>query len=365
MLSHPAAREGPDRNDKVTSGWYGPDVAEAQFRTPDTYGSDQTGLVWGYTFRPGEAASTINSDSASSWLDTAADDADGFGWLHFSLANAATERWLGQHESLPPTFFEALHDSGGSTRIEQDGDWLVVIIHDVLFDSAFDAADVSTVSLCVGPRVLVSARPKQLRSIDRLRAAVRGGETFRSSVDLLAHLLRDQANVLVEIVRHTTRKVDAVEDSLLRHRLALSRGELGTMRRSLVRLQRLLAPEPAALFRLLSRPPAWIGEPDLQDLRQAAEEFNTAVADSVALVERVKLIQEELAALVNEQNNRTLFVLTLVTVLALPFNVIASLFGMNVGGIPWAESPYGFAIVVVFTALTAFLAYAMLQRRGE
>jgi zinc transporter len=89
------------------------------------------------------------------------------------------------------------------------------------------------------------------------------------------------------------------------------------------------------------------------------------VADSVALVERIKLIQEELAALVNEQNNRTLFVLTLVTELALPFNVIASLFGMNVGGIPWAGSPYGFAIVVVMTLMTAIFAYAMLKRRGE
>jgi zinc transporter len=321
--------------------------------------------VWGYALRAGEPAAAIDAGAAVSWVDAAVDDPDGFCWLHFSLANAASERWLRQQASLPQTFLEALAGGGGSTRIEQDGDWLVVVIHDVLFESAFDEADVSTVSLCVGPRVIVSARPRQLRSIDRLRAAVRGGETFRSSVDLLSHLLRDQANVLVEILRHTTRKVDLVEDSLLRHRLAMSRGELGTTRRALVRLQRLMAPEPAALFRLLSRPPAWVSGPDLQDLRQSAEEFNTAVADSVALVERIKLIQEELAALVNEQNNRTLFVLTLVTELALPFNVIASLFGMNVGGIPWAGSPYGFAIVVVMTLMTAIFAYAMLKRRGE
>jgi Mg2+ and Co2+ transporter CorA len=38
--------------------------------------------------------------------------------------------------------------------------------------------------------------------------------------------------------------------------------------------------------------------------------------------------------LINEQNNRSLFVLTTVTVLALPINIIAGLLGMNVGGIP-------------------------------
>ncbi|PYJ50209.1 MAG: hypothetical protein DME83_10125, partial [Verrucomicrobia bacterium] len=65
-----------------------------------------------------------------------------------------------------------------------------------------------------------------------------------------------------------------------------------------------------------------------------------------ALVERVKQLQEELAALVNEQTNRTLFVLTVVTVLALPINLVAGLFGMNVGGIPLAQHPYGFLLVV-------------------
>jgi zinc transporter len=119
----------------------------------------------------------------------------------------------------------------------------------------------------------------------------------------------------------------------------------------MVRLQRLLAPEPAALFRLLSRPPSWLSEHDVQDLRQSAEEFSTAVADCAALVERVKVLQEELAALINEQTNRTLFVLTVVTVLALPFNVIAGLFGMNVGGIPFSDHEHGFLWVLVFVTL--------------
>jgi zinc transporter len=105
---------------------------------------------------------------------------------------------------------------------------------------------------------------------------------------------------------------------------------------------------------------------ELQNLQQAAEEFSTAVSDSAALVERVKLLQEELAALVNEQTNRTLFELTLVTVLALPINVVAGLFGMNVGGIPFTEHEYGFFLIVgPLLALTACLAYLALDRRRD
>ena len=52
----------------------------------------------------------------------------------------------------------------------------------------------------------------------------------------------------------------------------------------------------------------------------------------------------------------TLFTLTLVTVLALPINIVAGLFGMNVGGIPLAEHPHGFWVLVGLIAAFTVLA---------
>jgi zinc transporter len=339
-------------------------VIGALVDTMDTsFGSDRNGLVWGYVLRPRRAAAPIDADAAANLLAAPSDDETWFLWLHFSLSNTATERWLRQHAGLPESFLAGLRDSGVSTRLEQEEESLVAVIHDVLLDFGFDAADVATAFLCVGPRMLVSARPRPLRSLDRLRAAVKAGQAFDSPVDLLAHLLREQANVLVEIVRKSTERVDAIEDALLANRISFTRGELSALRRMLVRLQRLLAPEPAALFRLLARPPAWVAEPEVQDLRQSAEEFSAVVADSAALGERIRLVQEELAARISEQSNRILFMLTLVTVLAVPFNLIGGMFGMNVGGIPLREHPHGFAIIVAVVALcTAAAAWLTLRR---
>ena len=195
---------------------------------------------------------------------------------------------------------------------------------------------------------------------------MQAGQVFRSPIELLSYLLRDQASVLFEIVRRSTKRVDPLEDRLLAKRISVSRSELGSLRQMLVRLQRVLAPEPAAFFRLLNRPPDWMTGAELQNLQQAAEKFSTAISETEALVERVKQLQEELAALVDAQTNRTLFVLTLVTVLALPINLVAGLFGMNVGGIPLAQHPYGFFLVVSpLLVLTAFLAYWGLAKRRD
>ena len=125
---------------------------------------------------PGEPASPVGCDGAASALRPGREgDSGSFVWLHFSLANAASERWLRQNLSLPGEFHASLHEPIGSTRLEQDGDSLVAVIHDVMFDFTVDTADVSTVALCVEPRILVSARPRPLRSLDRLRGIGEGG----------------------------------------------------------------------------------------------------------------------------------------------------------------------------------------------
>ncbi len=328
------------------------------------YGSDQNGLVCGYLFTPARTVAPIDSAAAAEWLASGKLPADSFVWLHFSLTNANSEPWMTSHLSLPESFKESLKESVGSTRLEQEGDALVAVIHDVMFDFTFDAAGVSTVILCLEPRLLLSARIRPLRSVDKLRNSIKAGETFRSSAELLSSLLRDQSDVLVEILRKTTTRVNGIEDSMLENRVSSNRRELGSLRGMLVRLQRLLAPEPAALFRLLNRPPPWMNDRDVQDLREAAEEFSTAANDSAALVERVKLLQEEMGATVNEQTNKTLFVLTMVTVLALPINLISGMFGMNVGGIPLAGSPHGFLVIITIVGtITSLLVWLTLGRR--
>lgn len=326
------------------------------------YGSDDAGLICGYLFDVAAPEPVRAVDSAQAAESLAAGTAAGaFLWLHFNLSHAQAERWLLRHAGLSGIFFETLREGLHSTRIERADDSLIAVINDVHFDFSFEPSEISTLWISVGPRLVVTARTQPLRSVDALRTAVKAGEAPRSSTELLEHLLRVQADVLVKIVRDVTGRIDEIEDALLAGRLDHKRARLGELRRVLVRLQRLLAPEPAALFRLLQSPPAWMAEPDVLELRGSTEEFSVVLRDMVGLQERIKLLQEEIAADVNEDNNRSLFVLTVVTVLALPINILAGLFGMNVGGIPLADHRHGFwivvAIVMSFTAVAAWVAF--------
>src|SRR5437899_10912935 len=195
-------------------------VAEQSQNTDPASGSDQNGLLWGFHFVPNQPARSITSEEAINFLSAPGPAApDEFLWLHFSLSNAASEPWLRRYLTLPDTFYESLHSDVDYTHLEQDADSLVARIHDVLLDFTFPAP-VATTSLCLKPRVVVSAHLRPWRSIDQLRAAVEAGQVFRSPIEVLSRLFRDQASVWVDIARRATKRVDPMEERLLPKRIS-------------------------------------------------------------------------------------------------------------------------------------------------
>lgn len=335
------------------------------------YGSDPKGLICGFEFSPGAPPRPVSlDDPVLQRLKQAGPDGSNEGhfiWLHFNLSDAGVRHTLTHDLQASAEFLDALDQGSRSTRIENAQSTLVAVVNDVAYEFAFDPSEIATLWMQVQPHLLITARIHPLRSVDRLRQSVRQGQRFPSTVSMLTELMQDQGRVLEHIVRQASDQVDSIEDQLLSGRLAARRSDLSRLRRVMVRLERLLAPEPGALFRLMRTPPAWIRSGDLEELRQTSDEMSLVLNDMGALKERIKLLQEEIAAQAAEQSNRSLFALTAVTVLALPINLIAGLMGMNVGGIPWAEDPRGFWFVAggVFsvTGLSALWFFRRSMRR--
>mgnify|MGYP000889924637 CR=1 FL=1 len=314
------------------------------------YGADERGIICAYRFDGVGPAQPVDAAEAIGIWTTAPRDSAGFVWLHVNLSHAAAERWLRAHAQMPDDFFDAIGEGSRSSRIERDGDTLFAVVNDATFDFSFDASDIATLWISVRAGLVITARRHPLCSVDRLRAAVKRGEVIDSSVALLDHLLRDESDELQHIARRASERIDEIEDQLIAQRTGEHAAELARLRRLTVRLQRLMAPEPGALVRLLSNPPGWLGREDLQRLREASDDFGVSLRDIATLQDRIRLLQDEASARVAEANNRSLFMLTMVTVLALPINLTAGLLGMNVGGIPLAQHEHGFVYVLLAIA---------------
>lgn len=204
------------------------------------YGSDSSGLICGFVFSDISVGRAIDAAEALDWLQLPAEErANQFIWLHFNLSNVLAQKWMRGKLLLTDAFFDALSDDSRSTRIENAKGSLIPVINDVVYDFSFALSEISTLWLTVQPEMLVSARVRPLRSIDRLRQTVRQGCEFGSPVALLIHLLHDQGDEMQQIVRKASMQVDGIEDSLLAGSLGQNRADLGRLRRVFVRLQRL------------------------------------------------------------------------------------------------------------------------------
>ncbi|NYH14093.1 CorA family divalent cation transporter [Paraburkholderia bryophila] len=242
--------------------------------------ADHFPLDRGYLFSVNGVGREIDANTAIEWLKRRDDTSREFIWLHFHDIPTVLEGWPLQHVQLPEAFGDTLKEGSSSTRITHVYQTLIAVLNDVEYDlERKTSLKVATLWVNVGVHCLISVRNSPLRSVNQLRLAVEAGETFRSPMALLIHLRQEQADVLIDIVRMAAQAANDVDETLLAGRLP-TRSGLGGIRRDLVRVRRLLAPEPAALFRLVNRPPHWVVEEDAQLLRQSAEEFSLTLLSS-------------------------------------------------------------------------------------
>lgn len=324
---------------------------------PD-FNNEVAGLIHGYLFNPDAPPQRLNAREAAQLARHTLPDGC-FLWLHINLNHARAERWVQDHFSVDDDFFDEIHSASPRTRLAQQNDALLAVLNDVTFSKEERNTQNATLWIWCRPQVMVSARYRPVGMIERMHQQI-DRLCFSAPDAMLLWLLGEQEAQLEQVVRRSSQAVDAIEEQLLSAAIKANRSELGHLRRMLLRVQRLLAPEPAALFRLLNRPPNWLNREPLSELRIFTEEFSAALNDLASLMERIRLLQEEIAARLMEQSNRTLFLLTSITVLALPINIVAGFFGMNVGGIPLANNPHGFLllvlVVLVFTLVAGWLA---------
>lgn len=212
------------------------------------FDDEVTGLIYGHLFRSGKPPARLNSQQVCQAYQTLP-PGDGFVWLHLNLNHAAAEKWLKNHFAISDFFFHEIRHGSHTTRIERQGDDLFAVLNDVIFHPEDSNPETATLWLYCCRGLVVTVRHKPVRLIERLLGRLTTLQ-LASSTELLAHLLEEQEEVLEQVVRQANQYVDTIEDRLLTHRVKRNRTELGRMRRMLLRFQRLLAPEPAALFRL-------------------------------------------------------------------------------------------------------------------
>jgi zinc transporter len=138
-----------------------------------------------------------------------------------------------------------------------------------------------------------------------------------------------------------------VEDQVLTSENHQLRSQLAALRRQAISLRRYLSPQREALSRLLTEKLSWLDESDRIRLREVYDQLIRHIEDLDEARDRAAVTQEQLVNSLAEQMNNKMYILSIVAAIFLPLGFLTGLLGINVGGIPGADSKMGFAVFVL------------------
>lgn len=216
----------------------------------------------------------------------------------------------------------------------------------------------------MGPRSLVSGRRGPVESPDATRTTAEKGRPIPSPVLLLETMMSYVAASMSETGQRLADELDGIEDHVIDGRVHDER-RLGPIRRAAVRLYRQLLGLSAVFYRLEEDDSAQhLDGPAVAVGARLAQRIDALDRDVGALGERARLLQDEVAARVAEESNRQLYVLSILSALFLPPTFITGLFGMNLKGMPFADDPRGFGVVIGLSLASAAATYGIIRILG-
>ncbi|MCB1830373.1 MAG: zinc transporter ZntB [Chromatiaceae bacterium] len=284
-------------------------------------------------------------------------------WVHLDFTKQGTHQWLEQESGLDPLIAEALIADETRPRCAAIDGGLLLSLRGVNSNPGSEPEDMVSVRLfCTGERV-ISTRRRQLLSITDLVEALERGDGPRTLGDLTAILAERLIERMISVINELEERIDDMEENIIMEAGQESRGNILDLRREIIMLRRYIAPQRDAMNKLSTVDAAWLGKKNRHQLRESSDTITRHVEDLDSARDRASVAYEELSSRLSEQMNSRMYVLSLVAGLFLPLGFLTGLLGVNVGGIPLADNPWGFLEVVVFLTFLVVVQVVVFRRK--
>ncbi|MGD8428962.1 MAG: zinc transporter ZntB [Ectothiorhodospiraceae bacterium] len=302
--------------------------------------TENDGLICAYCWQPDGAAESID------WPGVEAVARSGSPyWVHLDRTAEATRRWLAEESGLEPLVAEALLQEETRPRMVTIGNGMLIILRGVNLNPGADPEDMVSIRMWVDADRVISLRGKRLLAVEDVRGEIAAGHGPRSPGELLCAIARALVERMGPVLQDLEDGLDALEERLMGQQRREMRTHLIGLRRQGIILRRYIAPQRDVLTRLATERLPLLDDALRNRLRETADRVTRYVEDLDAVRDRAAVVQEELAATLSDQMNRTLYVLSLVGTVFLPLGFITGLLGVNLGGIPGTENPVAFAVL--------------------
>ena len=265
-------------------------------------------------------------------------------WVHWDINEDPAREWLSNMSGL-----DAATASGfiaGETRprtvITKAG--ILQILRAVNHTVGSEPEDLVSIRVWIDEHRIISGRRRFILSEVDISNALEQGLGPKTPSEFLITLNDRLTLHLAEVIEEIDEQVDQLETDILTEQSYKLRPLISELRRQAISIRRYLAPQREALYRLTMEETALLSHDERMVMREVTDRVVRYVEDLDSSRDKATIIQEELTSRMAEQLNKQMLLLAIVAVIFMPITFLSGLLGVNIKGIPGADSPWAFPV---------------------
>jgi zinc transporter len=317
-------------------------------------------LLFGRVLDGEGGARTIGWEAAQAWRR-------GLGhevlWLHFDRTAPGVQEWLEGH-GIPEPTAELLISDETRPRAFREGDALVATLRGVNFNPGAEPEDMVSIQVWSDGARVFTLRRHSMQTTREVAGELDEGAGPRDAGGLITLLIERMIARMNHSIVDMNEAIDELELAPVDDDPGGMLARITAIRHNCLGLQRHMAPQHDALEAIRREAPKWFEDHDRREIAEAIDRLRRYLDDINISKESAVVLLDELRAFTAARSERTNFLLAIVASIFLPLTFITGLIGMNVVGIPYADHPYSFWVIVAFCAAIA-LAQVWLFRRWK
>ena len=315
------------------------------------------------TIEPTDDAVTfrIGLDGQGGLIEQA--DGAGLRWTHYRSDDAKLVQQLVRDRRLLDNIAESLMSPNARPRAVQIEDGILVVLRGVNSNPGADPEDMVSMRAWFDAERVVSISPRRVFAIEDVHAGLSKGKGPTTPMEVLVHIADSIVERMRPIVDGLEDTVEELHDRLLADGPKELQRPLADLRHVVAQLRRHMAPQRDALRRLVDMKSALLTDEARLELMHTADRQSRYVEDIDSVRERATVLQDDLNNSVASQMNRNMYLMSIIAAVFLPLGLLTGLLGINVGGMPGAESRWAFWIVCALLVVIAIAEVWYFRRR--
>jgi len=316
------------------------------------------GLVFAYTLNGEGGGEKLDWNGVHSWHEET-----GFLWVHLDFTYTYAQQWIKEESGVDEIVAEALLADETRPRSSIMNKGLLVMLRGVNMNPGADPEDMVAIRIWIEGKRIITTRKRRLLSIDDICQLIDQNNGPKIPSELFTMLTDRLVARMSVVIDDIDEEVDRLENDVVESENPQLRQELSALRSQVIALRRYLAPQREAMVRLSQDKMQWLTDTDRLRLREVSDRIIRYVEDLDAVRDRAAVVQEELASRLSEQMNKRMYIFSIVAAVFLPLGFLTGLLGINVGGIPGAENPFGFEWVIGLLVLLVLIQIWIFKRQ--